>query len=143
MLSESGIYAIRACEFLAQLDDDTVFPTRKISGELGLSNEYLVKVLQNLKEEGIIRSKKGAAGGVQLNRNSRDITLYEIIKATNPSFLDHLIPSEIDDLKLKYKQLHLSLNQQMDDIQDFLNKTTLKQFSDYRSGIQSKSKKHK
>jgi len=142
MLSESGIYAIRACEFLAQLDDDTVFPTRKISSELGLSNEYLVKILQNLKEEGIIRSKKGAAGGVQLNRNSRDITLYEIIKATNPSFLDHLNPSEIEELKKKYKALHLSLNQQMDDIQEFLKKTTLKKFSDYRSGILSTSKKH-
>jgi len=139
MLSESGIYAIRACEYLAQLDSDTVFPTRKISSELGLSNEYLVKILQKLKEEGIIRSKKGAAGGVQLNRDARDITLYEIIKATNPSFLDHLDPSEIEELKMKYEKLHLSLNQQMDNIQDFLNKTTLKHFSDYRSGIQSTS----
>jgi Rrf2 family protein len=135
MLSESGIYAIRACEYLAQLDIDTVFPTRKISSELGLSNEYLVKILQKLKEEGIIRSKKGAAGGVQLNKNSRDITLYEIVRATNPSFLDHLNPSEIEELKIKHKKLYLSLNQQMDNIQDFLNKTTLRQFSDYRSGI--------
>lgn len=135
MLSESGIYAIRACEYLAQLDIDTVFPTRKISSELGLSNEYLVKILQKLKEEGIIRSKKGAAGGVQLNKNSRDITLYEIVRATNPSFLDHLNPSEIKELNIKHKKLYLSLNQQMDNIQDFLNKTTLRQFSDYRSGI--------
>ncbi|MFO7799936.1 MAG: Rrf2 family transcriptional regulator, partial [Rhodohalobacter sp.] len=113
---------------------DTVFPTRKISSELGLSNEYLVKILQKLKEEGIIRSKKGATGGVQLNRNPRDITLYEIIKATNPSFLDHSGPFEIAELKNKHRKLHLSLNQQMAGIQEFLNKTTLKHFSEYRSG---------
>lgn len=137
MLSESGIYAIRACEFLAQKEDDTVYPTRNISNELDLSNEYLVKILQKMKEAGIIRSQKGATGGVQLNMPPDKITLYQIIKASNPSFLDHLDPSEIESLKKKHKKLYLILNRHVDDVQKFLKQTTLKMFSDYRSGGKS------
>ncbi len=137
MLSESGIYAIRACEILAQLDDHSVVPTREISSELDLSNEYLVKILQKLKKAGIIRSQKGAGGGVQLNMDAGDVTLHQIIKATNPSFLDHLNPSDIEALKVKHENLYQMLDRQIVDIQQFLKTTTLKYFTDFRSGNQA------
>ncbi len=136
MLAESGIYAIRACEILAQLDDNSVFPTRKISEELDLSNQYLVKVLQKLKQAGIVKSQKGAGGGVQLNIDPGKIKLYQIVEASNPSFLDHLDPSGIEDLKDKHNKLYLILNRHMVDVQKFLKETTLKNFIDYRSGGQ-------
>ena len=136
MLSESGIYAIRACEILAQLEDHPVVPTRQISRELDLSNEYLVKILQKLKQAGIIRSQKGAGGGVQLAMDAGDITLYQIIKAANPSFLDHLNPSEIEALKIKHENLYQLLDRQIGDIQQFIKTTTLKNFTDFRAGNQ-------
>ncbi|WP_069131224.1 RrF2 family transcriptional regulator [Rhodohalobacter halophilus] len=134
MLAESGIYAIKACEYLANIGEDEVCPTRKISHQLGLSNEYLVKVFQKLKKNGIIRSQKGAAGGVQLNMNAASITLYRIIKATNPSYLEIINPVDIHVLKNRHDKLYTSLITHVHDVQNFLKNTTLKEFADSRSG---------
>ena len=134
MLAESGIYAIRACEFLALYNKEDFCITRNLSRELELSNEYLVKILQKLKKAGIIRSQKGATGGVQLNRDAQEITLFQIIEASNPSFLESLSATGIKELKQKHEMLYHQIDQHLGNVQNFLHTTTLKTFTEYRSG---------
>ncbi len=88
MLSNSGIYGIRACEYLALQRGDIPLPTKKLSAELDLPYDYLVKILQRLKKAGLVVSRKGSNGGVILARPASEIYLFDIIQSSNPSFLE-------------------------------------------------------
>ncbi|MBI3565382.1 MAG: Rrf2 family transcriptional regulator, partial [Elusimicrobia bacterium] len=52
----------------------------------GIPKAFLSKILQQCARAGIIRAKKGAAGGVSLARAPRDITLLSIIEACEGSY---------------------------------------------------------
>lgn len=53
-----------------------------LSKKLDISKSFLAKILQNLAKDGILNSYKGAKGGFELSKPVEDITLLEIIKAS-------------------------------------------------------------
>jgi len=53
-----------------------------MSKKLDISKSFLAKILQNLAKVGILNSYKGAKGGFELSRPIEEITLFEIIKAS-------------------------------------------------------------
>jgi Rrf2 family transcriptional regulator, iron-sulfur cluster assembly transcription factor len=128
MISESGIYAIQACEFLAIRTDKSHWPTKAISRELGISNEYLIKILQKLSQAGITESRKGKNGGVKLAADPGEITLCDILQITNPSFVEHCL----DELPLSERMREIELFSRLESIQketyQFLHDTTLLEF---------------
>lgn len=135
MLSNSGIYGIRACEFLALQKGDTPLPTKKLSAELNLPYDYLVKILQKLKSAGLVLSRKGSKGGVILARPASEITLFDIIKASNPSFLE-LCSNELPS---DSKTANLSVFSKLEELTDvtlhFLHEISLEDFTKNRNSV--------
>jgi Rrf2 family protein len=134
MISESGIYGILACEFLATRTEKSHWPTKTISLDLDMSNEYLIKILQKLSQAGITESQKGKNGGVKLAVDPAEITLFEILRVTNPSYIDHCK----EKLPLSANLKKVGLFSELQDLQkktySFLRNTTLQEFAESRQG---------
>ena len=82
MLSNSCRYAIRAVIYLAsQSDSNGKTGIKKISGDLNLPTPFLAKILQQLAKQKILNSSKGPHGGFSLLKDSRNITLLDIVNS--------------------------------------------------------------
>ena len=79
MLSKSCTYGLQAVLFLAKREKEGFVPIRTISDRFGLSYPFLAKVLQALTRHGLLRSQRGANGGVALARPASAITLAEVV----------------------------------------------------------------
>jgi len=52
--------------------------SRKISEEEGISQDYLEKIMEKIKEKGLVKAKKGKEGGYILARSPKKIKIREI-----------------------------------------------------------------
>jgi len=59
-----------------------------LSEKLKISKIYLEQVFALLKRSGIVISTKGAQGGYNLARPAKDITIYEVLSATETSLFE-------------------------------------------------------
>lgn len=81
MLTQTSEIAIRALVFLGVQDRAEPTAPRVIAEAVGSSPTYLMKTLQLLVRAGILRSRRGARGGVWLGRAPQDISLLNIVEA--------------------------------------------------------------
>ena len=81
MLTRTSEIAIRALVFLGQSPSDHPLAPRLIATAIACSPTYLAKTLRLLGRAGIVRSRKGAHGGVWLARRPSDISLLNIVEA--------------------------------------------------------------
>lgn len=81
MLTHTSETAIRALVYLSLADSERPTPPRLIAQAIRCSPTYLVKTLRMLARSGILRSRKGAGGGVWLARPPKDITLLNVVEA--------------------------------------------------------------
>lgn len=81
-ISQKLEYACRATVQLAS-SDDSILRLEEIAQREKVSSNYLVQILNQLRSNGIIESKRGKHGGYYMTRNPEDVTLYEIVKAVN------------------------------------------------------------
>jgi len=73
-------YAVRIVDYLAGLSE--IRDAGAISENTGVSLRFSLKILRALAEKGIVRSYKGSKGGYILAREPGEITLLEVIEAT-------------------------------------------------------------
>lgn len=81
-ISQKLEYACRAAVQLAK-NTDSILRLEEIAQRENVSSNFLVQILNALRSNGIIQSKRGKYGGYFLERNPEDISLYEIVKAVN------------------------------------------------------------
>ena len=79
-LSTRGRYGTRALLELALHPDSGPFLLKDIASSQNISQRYLEHVIRPLVAGGILRSVRGAGGGVALAKAPRDIRLGEIIR---------------------------------------------------------------
>jgi Rrf2 family transcriptional regulator, iron-sulfur cluster assembly transcription factor len=80
MLSNTSKYAIRAAIYLAlNAKSNEKIGIRKISGDLNIPSPFLAKILQVLAKRKLLSSTKGPNGGFSLAKDSKKITLYDIV----------------------------------------------------------------
>jgi Rrf2 family protein len=80
-ISAKGEYAIKAMLDLALHSGKGLTPIREIAARQGIPQRYLEQVLLLLKRAGFLTSKRGSAGGYQLARPAREITVGEVIRS--------------------------------------------------------------
>jgi Rrf2 family protein len=56
---------------------------RRMSERHGISAQFLVQILQQLKTAGLVTSVRGAAGGYRLTRPPESITLSDVVAAVS------------------------------------------------------------
>lgn len=86
-LSTKSRYGLRALFDIAYNCGDKPAQIQDISRRQQISPRYLEQIFQNLKRAGILRSKRGPQGGYCLARNADEITVLEILNATEQDVL--------------------------------------------------------
>lgn len=84
MLSSKGKYAVRAATMLAgRFAAGEWVPTAEIAEREHIPRKFLETILVNLRDHGIVDSRRGSHGGHQLARDPRKISVAEIIRVTD------------------------------------------------------------
>ncbi|CAH2030462.1 RrF2 family transcriptional regulator [Trichlorobacter ammonificans] len=86
-LSTKSRYGLRALFDMAYNCGTQSAQVQDISRRQQISPRYLEQIFQNLKQAGILKSKRGPNGGYSLARTPDQITVLEIIKATEQDVL--------------------------------------------------------
>lgn len=92
-VSQKLEYACRASVQLAK-QTDSILRLEEIAKRENVSSNFLVQILNALKNEGVIQSKRGKHGGYFMERNPEDITLFEIVKAVNSGLVEEVTVKE-------------------------------------------------
>lgn len=101
MLTGTTETAIRALILLALKDEQSSLTPRAIAAALKTSPTYTSKVLSSLVKAGLLVSRKGARGGVQLARRPKEISLLDIVSAAQgPVLADYC--QEVPDHRLRH-----------------------------------------
>jgi Rrf2 family transcriptional regulator, iron-sulfur cluster assembly transcription factor len=80
MITKTGLHAIRALVNLAKLPAGTFAGAAHVARDIDAPENYLAKLLQALVPEGLVVSRKGLGGGFRLARDSRKITLLDVVE---------------------------------------------------------------
>ena len=80
-LSTKGKYGLYAMFYLAQHEGSGPQPLKAVA-EIGVPEDYLEQLLGNLRRAGLVTTVRGAQGGYQLAKAPQDITVCDIIYAT-------------------------------------------------------------
>jgi len=75
-------------------DGQTLTRLDELAQREAVSANFLVQILNDLKREGIIKSKRGKEGGYLLARNPEEISLYDITQAVDSCLLRLNIANE-------------------------------------------------
>lgn len=86
-LSTKSRYGLRALFDIAYNCGSTPTQIQDISRRQQISPRYLEQIFQNLKRAGILKSKRGPQGGYALARKPEEITVLEILNATEQDVL--------------------------------------------------------
>jgi len=79
-ITRQADYAIRAVLYLARHNDKRI-ATSAIAEEQRIPASFLAKIVSQLSIAGLLRTARGARGGVMLAREAKDITLLEVVEA--------------------------------------------------------------
>lgn len=80
-LSTRGRYAVRAMLDLALYESGEPVPRADIARRQGISADYIAHLFRQLERAGLVRSRKGPAGGYLLGKDPAQITVGEIVQA--------------------------------------------------------------
>jgi Rrf2 family protein len=86
-LSTKSRYGLRAMFDIAYNCGPAPVQIQDISRRQQISPRYLEQIFQNLKHAGLLKSKRGPQGGYALARKPDEITVLEILNATEQDVL--------------------------------------------------------
>lgn len=115
MLTQTSETAIRALILIALTTEERPLTPRQIAERLATSPTYMAKITGLLVKANILRSQRGATGGVTLAREADAITLLSIVEACQGlligNYCDELAdhPEPVCSFHTAMKEAHLSL----------------------------------
>jgi Rrf2 family protein len=80
-ITREGDYGIRSILYLARQPFNKISFVNEISEEYKIPRSFLAKILQKLVKAKIVRSYRGVKGGFSLARQSREITVLDVLEA--------------------------------------------------------------
>ncbi len=86
-LSTKSRYGLRAMFDIAYNCGSDPVQIQDISRRQQISPRYLEQIFQSLKRAGLLKSKRGPQGGYALSRKPNEITVLEILNATEQDVL--------------------------------------------------------
>jgi Rrf2 family protein len=81
-LSTKGRYATRILLCISRLEGDLPVSKKRISEQEGISTDYIEQIIVPLKNTGLVSSVRGLRGGFRLAKDPADITVYDILSAS-------------------------------------------------------------
>lgn len=89
MITQTAELAMQVLLYLSRQAGSEPVPPAVIAEALGASRSYTAKVCGSLARTGILRSTRGAKGGVRLVADPEKLTLLEIVEAAQGKVLAH------------------------------------------------------
>lgn len=83
-LTKQTNYAIRMLMYCNS--NEGLSRVSSIAGFYGLSEQFLLKILQVLTKGGFVETVRGRNGGIRLARPAQDINLGDLVRATEDNF---------------------------------------------------------
>lgn len=83
MFSRSAEYAIRAMIYLSLQPSGKLSGAREISESENIPMAFLWKILQSMGRSKLVRSFRGVGGGYELARPADQITIHDIVTASD------------------------------------------------------------
>ena len=80
MLSKKAKYAINALVYLAQQPLDQPIQISTIAEHENISRKFLESILLDLRNAGIVNSKKGKAGGYHMLQAPEDVNMADVMR---------------------------------------------------------------
>ena len=86
MISKEVDYAVRALLFLTDnFEDSSRFSAATVAEKMHIPYRFLRNIIRILAEKGFVESKRGNGGGLRLAKSPDQFSLYDVVKAMNPS----------------------------------------------------------
>ncbi len=82
-------YSLRVLLYLGQKEANDSATISEIADFYGVSRNHLVKVVHHLATLGLLKTTRGKGGGVRLARDPAEVSIGEVVRATEPHF--HLV----------------------------------------------------
>jgi Rrf2 family protein len=79
-ITRQADYAVRAVLYLAGKSEQRI-ATSTIAEEQHIPPSFLAKIISQLSIAGLLHTSRGARGGVTLARDSKEITLLDVVEA--------------------------------------------------------------
>lgn len=90
-ISQKLEYACRAVFQLAKRHhENTVTRLDEIAQCEDVSSNFLVQIMNDLKNAEVVHSKRGKSGGYFIKKSLDEITLYDIVAAVEPAMLNQV-----------------------------------------------------
>jgi len=124
MFSQTVEYALRAAVHLAIKSPDAQ-TTAEIAEATKVPLAYLSKVLQGLREKGIVRLQRGLGGGVSLAREPTELTILDIVSAVEPFQRIKTCPLDLKSHGTQLCALHKRMDASLKNMEDAFASTTL------------------
>lgn len=86
-LTTRSRYGLKACAYLASKDTGEPISLTTMAQDLNLSENYLEQLLRTLRQNGVIKSVRGAQGGYMLAKPAEEITVGELLTILEGSAL--------------------------------------------------------
>lgn len=142
MLTKKGKYGLKALIYLAELKPGETSVVTDIATRNNISKKFLDAILLELRNTGILKSKKGAGGGYALAKPASEIRIGEAIRALDGPLAPILCASRTayqpcDDCSdPETCRVRLSMTQVRDAISEILDNMTLEQLVKVEGGKQ-------
>ena len=81
-LTLRGEYALRAMLVLGLRYDQPVVRIQAISQQQNIPKRFLEQILNDLKQAGLVESKRGVTGGYRLAKRPEQISMAEVVRHT-------------------------------------------------------------
>lgn len=80
-ITRQADYAVRAVLHLARNGGNKRAATGTVAKEQNIPPSFLAKIISQLSVAGVLRTSRGAHGGVTLARDAKEISLLEVVEA--------------------------------------------------------------
>jgi Rrf2 family protein len=124
MFSQTVEYALRAVACLASSVPDAQ-TTEQIATITHVPRAYLSKVLQNLRQAGLVASQRGVGGGVRLTSNPEELTILDVVNAVDPIERIRKCPLGLSSHGFRLCPLHRRLDNALESVETAFAETTL------------------
>ncbi len=81
-MSTKGRYAVRILLSIARHQSGGPVRKKVIAKEEGISADYIEQIIVPLKNEGLVIGLRGVKGGFQLSVDPADVTVFQILRAS-------------------------------------------------------------
>ena len=87
-------YSIRALMYLSTRQGEQAVRSEEIAQAMHIPQNYLLSVIARLRKAGYVETIRGVLGGYRIIRPADQISLYDIIRLTEPEKINRCLESD-------------------------------------------------